>query len=100
MEDYIKENDYKVNKYYEMLCIGCDDEWLFVPIYIATVLIAVGGFLIIGWVLYASCKKFARDGAQLATEKYETKVMNINGEVNNRIGKTQMLLTDEIEELK
>ena len=63
MEDYIKENDFKVNKYYEMLCIGCNDEWLFVPIYIATVLIAVGGFLIIGWVLYASCKKFARDGA-------------------------------------
>ena len=51
------------NKYYEMLCLGCHKEWLFVPIYIATVLIAVGGFLIIGWVLYASCKKFARDGA-------------------------------------
>ena len=87
-----------VNKYYMMLCVYCYSDKLFIPIYVATILIALVGFLVVGWVMWSSCSKFARDGAQLAEEE-DGNLMHANNVVNNRIGKTQRMLTLESDEL-
>ena len=58
------------------------------------------GFLFLLWLIWGSCRKFARDSAQLAEEE-EGNSIGTNAPVKNRVGRTATLLqkNDDIDYL-
>ena len=62
-----------------------------------TCLIALIGFLLVGWITYQSFAKFVRDGAQLADdEEEENEILNESLRVKNRIGMTTQMLNKDL----
>ena len=83
------------SKIYSKMCIGCNLDYIYFPVYALQCLYAIIGFLITVWILQASFRKFARDGAQLAEEEEGTNSIKPEDEdlsaadlVQNRVGKT------------
>ena len=54
---------------YAYFCLGCNLDYLFIPVYTLQILFALFGFIFTFWILQANFRKFARDGAQLAEEE-------------------------------
>ena len=90
--DLFIKDDTLENDLYCEFCIGCENEYIFYPVYVVTCLICMTSFLILTWIVVSSFKKFARDGATLAEEEDGNVIALNDRQVINRIGKTQMRL--------
>ena len=57
------------NKYYNYLCVGCNNKYIRIPIYAIQILFAIIAIIVVAWILCASFRKFTSDGAKLAEEE-------------------------------
>ena len=55
---FVKDDKLPRN-FYSYFCIGCENEYIYYPIYAVQCLIAVFGFLFVGWIMILSFRKFA-----------------------------------------
>ena len=63
------ESDPEYNKYYNALCVGCHNDYIYYSVYGAQVFFAIIALVVVAWILWASFRKFAQDGATLAEEE-------------------------------
>ena len=59
---FIKDDELPKN-FYKKFCVGCKLETIYDPVYAIQCLIAIFGFLFVGWIMILSFRKFAQDEA-------------------------------------